>query len=311
MKTITYSAPGKVILSGEHAVVYGKPAFVSAINLRLTVMVRPAEENQEGKPGEVITAVKQFITASGVMLRDHSCWLEIASDIPVGRGLGSSAALSVAASAALYEYLTGQRPSEEIINNCAYRVEKLFHANPSGVDTTAACYGGLIFFRKEFDFLKTISKLNMKIPSAFADKLLLIDSGKPEESTAEMVQNVGKRYNRSAKRTDAALGRIEKCTKRLVVASIAENHQLFSQCISDNQRELEELGVVSARTRDLLTELKPWGAGKVTGAGGRKGGSGYLLYFAHDPVAIKEYLDNKKISYLSFSPSLAGVRKEV
>lgn len=311
MKSITYSAPAKVILSGEHAVVYGKPAFVAAINLRLQVTVHEGESSRTGILGEIINEVKRYMKAKGQPFSDRACRLEVVSAIPVGRGLGSSAALSVAASAGLLEFFTGREPEQETVNNCAYTVEKLFHANPSGVDTTASCYGGLIFYRREFDFLKTISKLSMQIPKAFASRLWLVDSGKPEESTAEMVGMVGKRYNRNAKKTDGVLSCIEKSTKRFVVACMAEDEMLLRQSITENGKALGELGVVSAPTEKLISDLSILGTGKVTGAGGKKKGSGFLLFFAHDTSDVRPFFDRNKIPYLPFSPSLVGMKKEL
>lgn len=311
MKQIIYSAPGKVILSGEHAVVYGKPAFVTAIDMRLTVTVKASGALQTGKLGEIVKTVQAYMTKNHMHYADRPCALTVHSSIPVGRGLGSSAALSVASSAAILEFYTGNIPEKETVNNCAFLVEKMFHTNPSGVDTTASCFGGVIFFRREFDFLKTISKLHMKIPHAFASRLLLIDSGKPEETTAAMVEQVGKGYNRDAAHTDGVLNHIEKCTKRFVVACMAEDINLLKQSIMENQKDLNALGVVSPSTSTQLKKLETYGVGKITGAGGKKSGSGFLLFLADNIEKTGTFLQKNNISYLPFSPSLIGVQKEV
>src|SRR3989338_2438064 len=153
---ISYSAPGKIILSGEHSVVYGKPALVTAVNLRLTVTIN------EGKP-QIKDKKKSFN-------------YYYKSDIPIGRGMGSSAAFCVATAAALLHFYTGREYDKQIINSLAYQGETYFHGMPSGVDVSASCFGGLIFYRKEFEFLKNISSLNFKIPKRIQDQLILIDS---------------------------------------------------------------------------------------------------------------------------------------
>ena len=88
MKKISYSAPAKVILSGEHAVVYGKPALVSAIDRRLTVsVIEGKNENTDPKIAEIILIVKKYLREKKLSLNDKSCTVSIESGIPIGRGL--------------------------------------------------------------------------------------------------------------------------------------------------------------------------------------------------------------------------------
>lgn len=308
MKIISYSAPAKVILSGEHAVVYGKPALVSAIDRRLTVRVIEGN-NTDPKMTEIILIVKKYLRDKNISINEKNCHISIQSDIPIGRGLGSSGALSVAISASLMEFFTGTQYKPEEINNCAYQVEKFFHKNPSGVDPTTSCFGGLIFYRKEFEFLKTISSLHAKIPKNIANNLYLIDSGKPHETTAEMVQQVGTMYNSKSKFGESIFQKIEKTTKRMVVSLMKEDKEFFKQTITENESLLEKIGVVSSSTKKLIKTLNPFGVGKITGAGGKKMGSGYLLFYGTEKNKLQKYLHEKNISYLPFNPSQEGVSK--
>lgn len=314
MKSMTYSAPGKVILSGEHSVVYTKPAFVTAINLHLTLSI------SEGDPvhsrAEVKKSVEYCTKIVQQYLQKHHNVSEFApfqyhysSTIPEGRGLGSSAAFCVATVAALLHYYLGHEPDKQTVGSLAHECEKHFHGMPSGVDVSASCYGGLIFYRKEFEFLKTISALNFKIPKDFQDRLILIDSGKPEESTKEMVSLVGRRYNAQPKAMDLTLSEIEKVTKRIVVSIVKEDLKLFGQSIADNQSYLEDLGIVSSQTRNLIKNLSQYGMGKVTGAGGIKAGSGYILFLVNDET-VYDYLEEKNIPYLHFISDYQGVQLE-
>lgn len=308
MKKISYSAPAKVILSGEHAVVYGKPALVSAIDKRLTVTVVEGK-NADSKMEEIILIVKKYLHDKKVPIKEKNCHITIQSDIPIGRGLGSSGALSVATAASLMEFFTGTQYNPEEINNCAYQIEKLFHKNASGVDPTTSCFGGLIFYRKEFEFLKTISSLHAKIPIEIAENLYLIDSGKPQETTAEIVQQVGKMYNNKSKFVENIFQRIERTTKRMVISLMKEDREFFMRTVEENEGLLEKIGVVSASTKKLLETLKPFGVGKITGAGGKKDGSGYLLFYSLEKNKLEKYLQEKNISYLIFNPSQEGVKK--
>lgn len=309
MIPITYSAPAKAILGGEHAVVYGKPALVCALDMRMEVTVRYGQP--EGRLRDIVDTVYSFLHARGIRQAKESYSLIVSSAIPVGRGLGSSSALSVASSAALIEAITGKPPVLQDVCDCAYKVDRLFHNNPSGVDTSASCFGGLIFFRKEFEFLKMISSLTMKIPPAIGNRLYLIDSGKPEETTSDMVQAVGKLYNRNSAAVEKSLAAIEKTVKRTVVSIMKEDGDFFAQSITQNEEELEKLGVVSDRTKKLLQKLRAWGAGKITGAGGKKDGSGYVLFYATNPEKMHSHLDKEGITSFKFSPALDGFRKTI
>lgn len=309
MSKISYSAPGKIILSGEHSVVYGKPAFVTAVDLRLTITI---EEGEKGEKHQAVDKIEELVLA---YIKKHKkvekrpfTW-NISSDILIGRGMGSSAAFCVATVAALLHFYSGKEYDKQTINSLAYQAEKFFHGMPSGVDVSASCFGGLIFYRKEFEFLKHISSLNFKIPADFQEKLLLIDSGKPVESTAEMVKAVGKRYNEMPKDMEHTLVQIEKVTKRMVVSIVKEDIAMFAESISDNQTYLEDFGIVSKETKDFLKELHTFGVGKITGAGGTQKGSGMILFLAEDKVKAIEYLNKKNIAYLPFKQDFDGILK--
>lgn len=308
---ISYSASGKVILSGEHAVVYGKPALISAIDLRLIFSIQSKEKNNnyhldngrciEGNLKIIKDLVLAFLKKKGDS--DHFQY-QIESAIPIGRGLGSSAAFSVASISAFLHFFSSKIFENKVINELAYQAEKNFHKNPSGVDNTASCYGGLIFYRKEFEFLKSINRLSFSIPKKIEERLFLIDSGKPKETTAEMVEFVKKNYS---KKTKEIFDEIEMITKRMCLSLKEKKEEDFEEAVVENEKKLEKLGVVSKKTRDLILSLKSFGVGKITGAGGRKDGSGFILFFARKPNDLIKYCQDNKISYLKFRSSPVGL----
>src|SRR3989344_316164 len=190
MNKVIVSAPGKIHLMGEHAVVYGKPALLSAINRRTVVTVQESDSFSihPSKGGRLIREALRVVSERFKITQKPNITISVSSSIPTGRHLGSSAALSVATVGALL-YFFKKIWNPQLINTLSYEVEKLQHGNPSGGDNSTSTFGGFVWFRKEFEFLKTIWQLPMnqnKLLSSF----LLIDTGKPLESTGEMVSLV-------------------------------------------------------------------------------------------------------------------------
>jgi mevalonate kinase len=304
---ISYSAPAKVILSGEHAVVYGKPALVSAINLRLkfTILERSLQDSKLNKEINYISyEVKKYLANQKIKFEDKPFSYEIKSEIPVGRGLGSSAALSVASVASFLEFYTGRKFDKKIINNLAFEIEKYFHSNPSGVDNSASCFGGLILYQKKI----SLEKLNYRVSKNIEKNLLLIDSGKPEETTGEMVKSVESVESvKSVESVRSVIDRIEIETNNILNSIEKENVDQFRNSIVANEKLLEDLGVVSDETIKLLNDLSKFGVGKVTGAGGKKTGSGFILFYTNNKEKLIDYLNDKKIKYYKFMPDSQGL----
>jgi len=307
---ISYTAPAKVILSGEHAVVFGKPALVSTINLKLKFSVWDEKCLVTEKNILLISRkVKDFLRKTKIIFSEKPFNFKIESEVPVGRGLGSSAALSVAAVATFLEFYTGRQFEKKIINDLAYQIEKIFHKNPSGVDNTAVCFGGLILYHRKINSLKYINNLNYKITDDLEKKLYLIDSGKPTEKTAKMVNSVAKLHDKAPRLTNIILNDIEKTTNKIKISLMKKDAISFKKSLVVNELLLEKLNVVSKKTRILLTELSKFGVGKITGAGGKKTDSGFILFLSDDKVKLEEFLKNRKISFYKFSQDTDGLNK--
>lgn len=137
------SAPGKMILLGEHAVVFGKPAIALAIDMRLTCTVREAEESTvNGQP--LADRYHAYIAAAmRKYWRGGPLGVEIDSAIPSGSGLGSSAAVTVSFLAALAD-LEGRMSAEEVARR-AFDVESTVQGRASPIDTSASSHGQGIF----------------------------------------------------------------------------------------------------------------------------------------------------------------------
>lgn len=151
-KSVVVSAPGKIILSGEHSVVYGYPALLSATSNRLSI-------NNN---------------------------LEVVSNIPIGCGMGSSATYSVAISAIKMKLTTG-RVNFETIENKAYAMEKSFHGNPSGADISVCINGGYLWFRKETETIKVFTKIK---PKKNFQNMFLHNTGKPSGKNSHLNSSI-------------------------------------------------------------------------------------------------------------------------
>lgn len=266
---ITVSVPGKIYLMGEHAVVYGKPAILAAINRRLTVTVEEGKNTATGYVADIIAIVqKHFHT-------QKEFHITIDSDIPQGYHLGSSAAVAVAVVAAVSYYLKKVwHPT--LFNQLAYEAEKLKHGNPSGGDNTTVTMGGLIWYRKELEFLKSIWQLPFK-PKLH--HFYLIDTGKPEETTGEMVAYVAKQSN-----LQKYFDENEVQTKRIAVALKENDEKALIDAMQKGERTLEAIGVVSDKAKKIIRKIEDDdGAAKILGGGGRAAGVGYLLCYSNNP----------------------------
>lgn len=278
MKRVKVSAPGKIILSGEHAVVYGCPAILTAINRRLTVLVTPFFKNKiiTPEPPALAKFARDFVLKT-LSKPKEKLKIKISSEIPVGCGMGSSAALAVAMTTALFKFFN-QSFDKEKINEIAYEIEKKQHGNPSGGDNTIVTYGGFLWYRKEAEFLKLFKPLNFnleRLPS-----FVLINTGRPVETTGEMVASVGKLYERNPRQTEEIFNEIEKTTKQLLIAFRQVDNKAVGEAIRENERLLEELEIVSDSAKKIIREIEQeGGVAKICGAGGIKKGSGIILAF--------------------------------
>lgn len=228
---------------------------------------------------------------------DEGFSLEIKSEIPMGVGLGSSSAIATAVVGAVYKIVQSSKIINKLFNNrdldniykIALEVEKRVHGNPSGGDTAAVVYGGLIWFQKISETEKIIKSLSIKIPREIAENFLLIDTRKPKEGTGEMVASVRKLYEEKPEIVAKFLDMQEKLVEELLpVLKKGEEKELI-RIIRDGERNLESIGVVSPYVGNIIREIeKVGGAAKICGGGGKTRGTGILLAYGRDIQKVKE-----------------------
>ena len=270
------SAPGKVILFGEHFVVYGIKSILCSINKRVTVTAEKTKErkisiNSEiGKlvlePNESISKIdsplKPFYYLANKAIKDQNEGLEIEieSEIPLGAGLGSSSACCVAGAAAIFK-LFGKISKEKILEY-AIEAEKTIYQNTSGADCTVSTYGGLMEYDKNNGFKKIEDEPNFQ---------LVIANSNIEHSTESMVSKV-KEFENKNKGKFNELSNLESKLVEDVLKLIKENKiKEIGEKINQNQKFLEEIGISNEQLENMIKigQISSYGA-KITGSETRR-----------------------------------------
>ncbi|WP_175059304.1 mevalonate kinase [Thermococcus sp. 2319x1] len=292
------SAPAKIILFGEHSVVYGKPAIAAAIDLRtyvkaefnkngririeakdirtpgLTVSFTEDQiyfETDYGKAAEVLSYVREAINL--VMEengKQKGLTVSITSQIPVGAGLGSSAAVAVATIGAVSKLL-GLELSREEIAKLGHKVELLVQGASSGIDPTVSSVGGFLYYQKgSFESLPVI-----ELP-------IVVGYTGSSGSTKELVAKVRKNYEEMPEIIEPILNSMGKLVEKAREVILADydkeiKFQLLGRLMNINHGLLDALGVSTKSLSDLVYASREAGAlgAKITGAGG--GGCMYAL----------------------------------
>jgi len=271
------SGYGKVILFGEHFVVHGLPGVVSAIDsttdaevkkifkgLQIKDERKTAKGYSEEKRLQQIESIERMLKAMGI---DPKIGLDIwiGGTLPGFSGLGASAASSVAIARGIAQELSMQ-VSDKKINQIAYEAEKAYAGNPSGIDNTAATYGGLMWFKKDLaGGPDKIEKLHLRRPIE-----IVIGSTGKVANTKAMVEGVADRKKKNPQKYDPVF----KQAENVAVAGrrALENYDLkkIGDLMNENHRLLQEIGVSSKELDSLVDLARKQGAfgAKLTGGGG-------------------------------------------
>ena len=271
------SGYGKVILFGEHFVVHGGPGIVSAIDsttdaevkkglkgLQINDERKTAKGYSEEKRLQQIESIERMLKAMGI---DSKIGLDIwiGGTLPGFSGLGASAASSVAIARAIAQELSMQIADEKI-NQIAYEAEKAYAGNPSGIDNTAATYGGLMWFKKDAaGGPDKIEKLHVRRPIE-----IVIGSTGKVANTKAMVEGVAERKKKNPQKYDPIFRQAENLAIAGRRALEAYDIKKVGELMNENHRLLQEIGV-SSKELDMLVDLaRKQGAfgAKLTGGGG-------------------------------------------
>jgi len=266
------SAPAKVILFGEHFVVYGKKAILCSIDKRVTITSSKTDEaiiSVKSSLGElsvpssnsiedVNSPLLPFIYIAKKMINEfhHSGGIKITieSEIPSGVGLGSSSACCVAAASNLFT-----KYSKEEILNLAIEAEKTIFKDASGADCTVCTYGGIIEYDKKNGFRKINSKTKLH---------LIIVNTKIPHSTKNVVSKVKEFIEKNEKTFSDLCEEEMKLIEKVNLALISGDLKSIGKAMIQNQKYLDQIGVSNEILRALIDNANKTSFGsKITGAG--------------------------------------------
>ena len=273
------SASGKIILFGEHAVVYGRPALAVPVtqvqanvdisdSSRRGIWIKApdvglnAELNTLPSDHPVASVIHNFLFLARVS-QFPNLEINIASTIPVASGLGSGAAVTVALTRALASHLNYLITDEEV-NAFTYEIEKLHHGTPSGIDNTVVTYGRPVYFVKD----QPIETFNAGKPFT----ILIADTG-ISAPTKESVGDVRRLWMNDRSRLETVFDKIGEISFTARRAIEAGKPELLGELMNENHAILRTLTVSSPELDTLVEVARRAGAPGAKLSGGGRGGN--------------------------------------
>lgn len=332
-------SPGKLILSGEYAVLYDKPALAVAINRFATTRIIPEVSKlisldllnlryQKTLTVEMLRAIKKRVSAQYkkflknhcsikdvlqapfelaqfviIYCLDHLCAhpmkglsIQTESTIPIGCGMGSSAALVLSVLHAIASYL-GLKISTDRYLAMGKEIENLQHGKSSGLDLLTSLHGGCVYFKED----------QARVLPAPRFSLFVINTGTPEISTGECVAHINKKFKQ-----DAIWQDFEAITNAFAKLLSQENNFKFSEMqklIHENHKLLKFIGVVPSKVQQFIGEIEKQGAtAKICGSGAISGNSAGIVWVATEtPEQVNAICDHYGYTLQSISTVSSGV----
>ena len=305
-------APGKIILFGEHFVVYNNRAILGAIdkyaivtsektntdNILMSSSLGQASIQKDQYVDKVEKKFRPFFhIAKQVILKnnfDKGISIKIESEIPIGAGLGSSSACCVAAAASISNLFNNT--DEKEILELAIQAEKTIFPNSSGADCTVSVYGGIIEYQKERGF----SKINTDNGFNF-----LIINSEQVHITDKVVERV-KKFKEENKNVFSELCSEEERLITKALDSMKNNDlETIGKCMAQNQIYLEQIGVSNDELLLIIKEIEKitFGA-KITGAGD----GGCIIALTQKDNELTEYVNTTKYQTHQVSIQKTGMQ---
>jgi len=308
MPASTATAPGKIILFGEHAVVYDRPAIaVPVFKVSARAVVTPGIGAPPGQinilaqdigieaeindllQADPIRKVIEILLAELQIDRPPAFNLQISSTIPIAAGMGSGAAVSVAIIRVISGFL-GYTLADEVVSKLAYEVERLHHGTPSGIDNSVVTYGKPIFFVRQqpIEQLQVGEELNF----------VIADTG-IASPTAIAVRDLKQAWLAEQRTYDKLFDEIADIVNQARKTIAIGNGKELGRLLDKNHEILSYLGVSSPELNNLCVVAREAGAlgAKLSGAG--RGGN---------MIAI---VDSTNVEEISHALTASGAKRTI
>lgn len=312
---INVFAPGKLILSGEHAVVYGQPALAMAVNRYVKATVTRETVPQVlfdlsdlshrsrlsydalhllkekikqkyyrfisgdysirdvlQKPFELAQFAMGMLAESLNLTLPHGVKIQVQSDLPIGCGMGSSAATIVSVMQAMSQYMQLDIPQDKLYK-LALEVENMQHGHSSGLDLRVAMQGGCLYMQGQEIEERAIPSLPM----------YLVNTGTPITTTGQCVEKAAPFFKSEQLKSDFAA-----VTQSMDKALQQQSWRDMQHAIRRNHQLLVQIGVVPEKIQTFISQMEAaGGAAKICGAGAVAGDkAGAVLVVMEDKNVI-------------------------
>lgn len=333
---IKICVPGKLILSGEHSVVYGQPAIAMAVNRYVTATISSNHGAQISfdlsdlshrslltfdalshlknrikqkykrfirgeysirevlqKPFELAQYALSIFSDSLNLNIPHGIKIKVQSDLPIGCGMGSSAATILSVLKAMSHYL--QLPlSTDALYQLALEAENMQHGFSSGLDLKIAMHGGCFYMHQDQILKRPLPNVAMSI----------VNTGTPDSSTGQCIEKVAPYFKETSLLNDFAA-----VTNRLDYAMQQQSLELMQDAIRDNHQLLVRIGVVPQRVQRFIAEIEKKGfSGKICGSGAVAGeGAGAVLVLMEDGHALTQLCKQYGYTVMPITGEMRGI----
>lgn len=304
---ISASAPGKIILFGEHAVVYGRPALATPVTqVHATASVIPLAGDElrveaadiglhadlSSLPDDDPLAVVIRSVFSTLKVPVSPCKIKVTSTIPIASGLGSGAAVSVAIIRALTAFLGSSQPDEQV-SALAYDVEKIHHGTPSGIDNSVITYGRPIIFQKTIALMAEGGQNRIELVQVGKPFTLVIADTGIAALTKESVTEVRKLWEAEKSRWEKVFDEIGSIVKQARDMIATGKWQGLGSLMDANHALLQGMTVSSKELDQLVGAARNAGALGAKLSGGGRGGNMIALVNQGDAHRLSQVLLSK------------------
>ena len=286
------SASAKIILFGEHAVVYGEPAIavpvsslrayaeIEAENTAFQIIARDLDNKVIAFDGDDPLMQVVRLTLEYLNVPNPDISIAVRSDIPIASGLGSGAAISTAIIRVLLDYF-GIKLPQEAINEIVYEVEKFHHGTPSGIDNTVIVYEQSVYFVRG----NSIETIKNQTPL----QVIIADTGKVA-LTRDSVADVRRLYEGEPDMTKVFIRDIGELVKQAQDAMQSGDLAKIGELMTENHQLLKKITVSSPELDNLVNAALSAGAKGAKLSGGGRGGNMIALVDDRTSQAVSQAL---------------------